>query len=215
MELSQVSMRPAKVLKVVDVVGTIKVSAPGIFTEVDDPDLMPPVYPLFTVSSNSFSTPLVGENVWLLTVRNNPEELFYVRMVDPKNMTNDISNIQGDDEIECLLRKQADNGWGELYFSSGEGWVVANGTCKAVIDNGGNINLIGQSVKLGSASASDPACKFNELDVALKMICNLFNSIGATTANIAPQVSAAIQGLLPSLQAQIPKIKSEKVYIER
>lgn len=215
MELSQVSMRPAKVLKVVDQYGTIKVSAPGVFTDADDPDLMPPVYPLFSVSSNTFSTPVVGDNIWLLTVRGNAEELFYLRMVDHPHYNQDVSTINKEDEIECLLRKDTDNGWGELYFSTGEGWIVANGTCKAVIDNKGNINLIGSSINLGSASAKDPACKFNELKQTLNLICSAFSSLSSSLANVAPQAKAAVDAVLPSIQESISRIKSEKVYIER
>lgn len=215
MELGKGDLRPAKVLKVVDNIGTIKVSSPGIFTDQDDPELLPPVFPLFSIGSNTFSTPNEGESVWLLSFRDNAQELFYFRMVDHKSYTKNMGGIDDGKDIECIVRKENDNGWGELYLDTGEGWVIANGDCKAVIDNSGNINLIGSAVKLGSDNANDPACKYNELQNAMNTLCRILSGIGAGLTLVAPQVNALITPQIQILQSQVKKIKSEKVYIER
>lgn len=215
MDLGRADLRPAKVLQVVDRIGTVKVSAPGIFTDQDDPELLPPVYPLFSLGSNTFSSPNVGDSVWLLSLRDNSQELFYFRMIDPNTYTKNLGNINSDADIECVVRKENDNGWGELYLDTGEGWVIANGDCKAVIDNSGNVNLIGSAVKLGSGNANDPACKYNELQNAMNTLCRILSGIGSGLTQVAPQVNALIAPQIQILQSQVKKIKSEKVYIER
>jgi hypothetical protein len=164
---------------------------------------------------NTFSSPNVGDSVWLLSLRDNSQELFYFRMIDPNTYTKNLGNINSDADIECVVRKQTDNGWGELYFDTGEGWIVANGDCKAVIDNSGNVNLIGNAVKLGSSSASDPACKFNELLTAMNTLSQILGGIGSGAAQVAPQISSLITSQLPIFINQVQRIKSEKVYIER
>ena len=215
MDLGRADLRPARVLQVVDRTGTVKVAAPGIFTDQDDPELLPPVYPLFSISSNTFSTPCEGDPVWLLSFRDNMQELFYFRMVDPKSYTKNLGTINSDSEIECLVRRETEGGWGELYFDTGEGWVVANGDCKAVIDNGGNVNLIGSSIKLGSADAKDPVCKFNELDDAFDALECILEGIGEGLTSVAPQVSGIISSQLPAMMSYFNKAKSEKVFVDR
>lgn len=215
MELARGDLRPGKVLQVVDNIGTIKVSAPGMFTDQDDVDLLPPVFPLFTIGSNTFSSPNVGDSIWLLSFRGNAQELFYFRMVDHKDYMKNIGNINNNSDIECVVRKQTDNGWGELYLDTGEGWIIANGDCKAVIDNSGNVNLIGNSVRLGSSSASNPVCKYEETEALLKMITNVLGTLAAGVAETAPSQASGATTMINMIKAQIPKIKSSKIYVDR
>ena len=79
MRLSNAILRPGKVLEVVDANGTIKVSAPGLFSDQDDPKLLPPVTPLLLLHSNQYSTPIVGNEVWVLNFTDNTQQLYWFR----------------------------------------------------------------------------------------------------------------------------------------
>ena len=72
-------MRPGKVMQVLED-GVIKASAPGLFSDQDDPELLPPIYPpFFTPHANAFSSVKVGDEVWILNFTGNSLQLHWFR----------------------------------------------------------------------------------------------------------------------------------------
>ena len=120
-------MRPGKVLEIIeDKPGAIKVSAPGLFTDADGTEVLPPVYPWpFGHHANSYSCPKVGEEIWVLSCADNPLQLHWVRKDDiPTNnenlpLTNEAQNL----EI-IVNREFEDSKWAILYFSNDDGWMM-------------------------------------------------------------------------------------------
>lgn len=140
MKLENGIMRPGTIVDIVDNKGTIKVEAPGLFTITDDPDKLPNVYPLFLFGTNSFSTPLKGDEVWILNFSDNDQQLYWFR----KDNLDDDKKLLIDEEgkIDILLHRDSFKGWGTLYFSDGSGWVISRGSSKINIDANGDIHLI-------------------------------------------------------------------------
>ena len=69
MKLVNGILRPGEILEVLEN-GKIKASAPGLFTE-EDKDLNPPIMPFWELMgghANTFSTPIVGDEIWLLAI---------------------------------------------------------------------------------------------------------------------------------------------------
>ena len=130
-------MRPATVLKVVDTKGTIKVEAPGLFAITDDPDKLPPVYPLFLQHKNEFSSPVESEEVWVINFTDNDQQLYWLR----KDNLDDNKKLLTDEEgvIDILLNRDANGVWGTLYFSDGSGWVISRDKSKICINADGDI----------------------------------------------------------------------------
>lgn len=173
MKLENGTMRPGTIVKVIDNQGTIKVEAPGLFSIADDPDLLPNVYPLFLFGTNSYSTPLKGDEVWVLNFSDNEQQLYWFR----KDNLDDDKSLLTDQEgkIDILLHRDSYKGWGTLYFSDGSGWVISRDSSKINIDKDGNIHLshpnpnrtisIGTSgISLGKKDKSDhTACFADQL----------------------------------------------------
>ena len=77
MKLSQGILRPGRVLEVLDN-GKIKATAPGLFNAQDQP-LLPPILPFPSWHANSYSSPKVGDEVWVLNLMDNPLQLHWFR----------------------------------------------------------------------------------------------------------------------------------------
>ena len=132
MELNQGYIRPGKVLKVVDNYGTIKCSAVGVFSAQDNIEQLPPVYPFTKSSNTSFSKPQVGDAIWVILFRDNPQELFYMFQGDVKSNSGDILNNSYED-VEILSSRNS--GASELKWSKEDGWNLRNNDSNINIDN--------------------------------------------------------------------------------
>ena len=132
-------MRPATVLKVVDNRGTIKVEAPGLFSITDDPEKLPPVYPLFLQHKNEFSSPEVSEEVWVINLTDNDQQLYWLRKDSLDDNKRILTNEEG--TIDILLNRDVNGVWGTLYFSDGSGWVISRDKSKININAEGDIIL--------------------------------------------------------------------------
>ena len=79
MKLLKGTIRPGQVLEVFEN-GDIKASAPGLFSFSDDPAKMPPIMAWQIGSNcNSFSKPLVNDDVWIMNFEDNPRQLYWFR----------------------------------------------------------------------------------------------------------------------------------------
>lgn len=140
MKLENGTMRPGTVLEVVDKKGIIKVEAPGLFSITDDPVLLPNVYPLFLFGTNTFSTPVKGDEVWVLSFSDNDQQLYWFRKDDLDDNKKYLTDEEG--KIDILLNRDSNSGWGTLYFSDGSGWVLSRDNSKINIDKNGDIHIV-------------------------------------------------------------------------
>ena len=76
MKLVNGEIRPGIVLEVLDEYGTIKGSCLGVFSDEDDPAMLPPIQQWPTSSGSSFNQPKVNDPIWVLFFNDNPQELF-------------------------------------------------------------------------------------------------------------------------------------------
>ena len=71
-------LRPGTILEVLTDEGVIKASVPGLFS-AQDQEVLPPIYPFCVGGSNTFSTPNVGDEVWVLSFTDNLQQLYWFR----------------------------------------------------------------------------------------------------------------------------------------
>ena len=130
MKLIQGNIRPGTVLELIDgSVGCVKVSAQGIFTDADGTEVLPPVYPWpFGYHRNSFSCPVIGEEIWLLSFNDNPMQLYWAHKDDLSVALKDLPTSDAGQNLEVVLnREYEDSKWAILYFDNGDGWMMKKG----------------------------------------------------------------------------------------
>jgi hypothetical protein len=238
MRLSQGTLRPGRILEVLEN-GKIKASAPGLFME-EDKDNNPPIYPFFEITSahaNAYSTPTVGDEIWLLNQSDNPEQLYWFRK--DKHIENNAAIFEegGEANVEILCNR----GLATLYFSDGSGWILRRDQSVLHLLPDGSIQLkfndsmlhicsdghveLGMmggvsskivinngSIQIG-ASAPRPACYGDatsaQLDLIKTILLNAQEAAGSSTytSNMAPAFAPAAS-LTPKL------VESTKVKID-
>lgn len=186
MYLRECNIRPGEVLEILEN-GKIRASAPGLFNK-EDKDLLPPIYPfweMFGQHANSFSTPIVGDEVWILNNANNPLQLYWLRKDDHTNNNVKIFEESGSDNVEIICNREGESGWATIYFSDGSGWIIRNDDSKLQIYPDGHIELgmnwphrtikiDTDSIQLGGNAHT--ACYADELKPILLRICGLLES---------------------------------------
>ena len=215
-------MRPGKVMQVLEK-GRIKASAPGLFSDQEDPDNLPPVYPLLGMHANAFSSVKKDDEVWVLNFRDNDKQLHWIRK---DNYNNCIENFPTTDEaqnVEVIVnREYGDSTWATIYFSNGDGWVIKEDDSIINIKSDGSIllkskydkgivDLNDRGVSIGAeGAASDNAMLYSQWDKWLKNdLCGLLTSF-STTLKANPYTVPA--GL--SLDALIPKLMNSGMNIK-
>lgn len=224
MKLSECILRPAKVVEVMDN-NIIKVTAPGIFSTEDDVSKLPPVYPFIEMTKNAFSGVAIGDEVWLLSVKDNSQELFWLRKPDSDFGYEDLPAGKN---LEVLARRESGASWAEIYFTDGTGWVIRNDSSKIVIDSDGNIVLSApgyhktieindMGISLGTKGGSaEPAVLGDKLTDVLEYISIMFDSI-STMAAANPYtfpLSVPINSLKAGLDDKIKHICSSYVTLD-
>lgn len=237
MDLAYAHMRPGTVLEVLDSKGTIKAEVPGLFSS-EDQDCLPPIYTFNLSGSNSFSSPTVGDEVWVLFFDNNPEELRWFRK-DPfeknngsrnKNgshvidkagsSTGETSNIQDQKNVEVISSRESGAGWATIYFSDGTGWIIQNQDAVIQLDAEGKIRLTnGQShgtieindegISLGTGgSSSHPAPHGDK-------VAELFDKIVGTFLKIseAAKGSPYTTAIATAIDSDVPIYQNDSQYI--
>lgn len=224
MRLCNAILRPGKILEVVDTAGTIKVSAPGLFSNQDDPKLLPPVVPLLLSHSNQYSTPNVGDEVWVLNFIDNTQQLYWFRK---DNYAANNEDIQGETNVEVLCSRESGMGWATIYFSDDSGWYIKNDQTFIQLDSNGNIKLKNpnahrcieinsNNISIGSEGESaHPACFADETADLLWKIYMTLNAISkaAYTNPMTAHIGSAID-MIGDWSVDIAKIKSGHVTID-
>ena len=232
MKLFHGSIRPGKVLEIIeDGAGAIKASAPGLFTDADGTEVLPPIYPWpFGHHANSYSCPKVGEEVWVMSFTDNPLQLHWVRKDDfPENLK-DLPLTDEAQNLEVVVNREfEDSKWAILYFSNDDGWMMRKGEDGIInIRNDGSIllktkfdkriiDICEDSIALGAeGKADDSAMLYSKWKEWADELLNQFKttlmnaaSANPYTANLAP----AFQTLAVALQPKIEPIESKHVSI--
>lgn len=226
MYLSQCELLYGKVLKVVDVYGTVKCTIAGIFDDDADVEKLPPVYPLIRSSSHGFCKPTVGDELWVLINRANKQELYYMFRGDIKRFNGEY--LETDYPDVDIISKHGDDETGtNLMMNSQDGWVMQNGKSKVQVDNDGvarltaddekrQINVGADNISLVSGGDAQPAVLGNELTTCLNNLVELLQKT-ATIAKTNPyttNVGVAIESMLPKLNNSIGKIMSQNVVLD-
>lgn len=225
MKLAAGILRPGIILEVLDN-GKIKASAPGLFSS-EDKDLIPPIMPFWELigsHSNSFSTPIKGDEVWVLNLTDNPLQLYWFRK-DPHIDTNkEIFEEGGIENVEILCNRESGLGYATLYFSDGSGWILRNDDSRLQIFPDGHIELgmnwPHRTIKIDSNAISlgdgeHPACYGDETANILLKICGLLQALGmAAKTNPYTMALAPLFNQAKNIQEDIPGIKSTHVKID-
>ena len=233
MKLTKGTIRPGTVLEVLEN-GEIKVTAPGLFSIIDDTSTLPPIMPWFIGNnSNSFSKLIPNDEVWILNFTDNPRQLYWFRK-DNLGVNNELTIPYSDkrvvDEcnVEIICNRDADGEWATIYFSDGSGWVIGKGESIIQIAPDGSIllntglpnrciDINGKNISIGSKGKSaHPAACGDATQKALHNMCVLLNKVAmkcATNPYTIP-VATAILKDLHHVTKFIPDIPSDNVTID-
>lgn len=224
MDLNKCIIRPAKVVKVLEN-NILKVSAPGLFSQTEDPEKLPPVYPFIETTKNSYSEINENDEVWLLSVKDNPSELFWIRKPDYEF---GMMEKPASGNLEVLMRRESGASWAELFFSDGTGWIIRNDSSYISINKEGHITLsvLGNhktieinddGISLGSKGESaEPAVLGDKLTDVLEYISIMLDVLGAS-AMVNPYtfpLGSVIVAMKPILDDKISKICSSYVTLD-
>lgn len=227
MKLINGILRPGIVLEVLEG-GCVKASAPGLFSS-QDKDLIPPIMPFWEIiggHSNAFSTPIKGDEIWLLNMSDNPLQLYWFRKDKHLDANKDIFEEGGTENVEILCNRESGIGYATLYFSDGSGWVLRNDDSRLQIFPDGHIELgmnwpnrtitiDSKAIHLGSGNQEHPACYGDETAKILLKVCGLLQAIGKVAkTNPHTMALAPLFDQAKSIQEDIPGIKSTHVKID-
>lgn len=226
MKLKHGTMRPGKVMQVLEK-GQIKASAPGLFSDQENPDNLPPIYPFFGFHSNAFSSLKKDDEVWVLNFKDNDRQLHWLRKDNYNKCLDGFPTTEEDQNVEVIVnREYGDSTWATIYFSNGDGWVIKEDESIINIRSDGSILLKSNSekgvidlykggVSIGAeGGASDNAMLYSEWDKWLKNdLCGALTAFStALKANpYTMPAGTALDELIPKLQASGMNIKSNYV----
>lgn len=223
MKLINGILRPARVLEVLEN-GCIRVEAPGLFSSEDQSNL-PPVYPFFGLHSNTWSAPEINDEVWVLSFSDNERDLHWFRKDDTASTNADL--ITGED-VEVLCNRPAGMSYAQIYFTSGDGWIIRNDGSTINIRKDGTIlldpgiphrviDLCDGSISLGTEGGSQhPAVYGDENQTCLEYIQTALETIkqAAGCNAYTKPISIALGSLPSTIKEQIPKTVSSNVTLD-
>ena len=228
MKLNEGKIRPGRVLSVVDEKGTIKAAVPGLFSDQDEPEKLPPIYPFFIGNKNMFTKVNEDDDVWVMFFDNNPYELFYFRK---DNIQENLSEILNKDykNIEVLTSLENDSGYVQLFYSDGTGWILRKEDSNIQIDKDGRIildynntehrqiSIDDNSISLGTVGGSaEPAVLGDKLTDTLNKLYLTLSAI-EYSASISPfttLIGTAMKMPLTQYKESIEKITSQHVTLD-
>lgn len=227
MKLINGILRPGEVLEILDN-GKIRASAPGLFSSKDKNNL-PPIMPFWELvgsHANSFSTPILGDEIWVLNLTDNPLQLYWFRKDNHIEANKEIFDETGTTNVEILCNRETGMSWASLYFSDGTGWVLRNDDSKLQIHQDGSIELSmnwpsraikidSDAIHLGGSDKEQPAVYGDELVDILVEICGVLEAV-ALLASANPYTSHLSTALnkASEFKDKIPGILSDHVKID-
>lgn len=227
MILAQAQIRPGRILKVEDEKGTIKAMCCGLFSEEDDPENLPPVYPFPLGGANNFSSPKEDDEIWVMFFADNPMELFYIRKDNfPENLQDILS--QDYEECEVLASRELATGMIQLYFTDGDGWIIRNIDSviqirkdgSILLDKGSDhrkIDICDNSISLGSEGGSaHPAALGDKIVHSMNILNNILNAISSAAKSnpYTAGLAMVIDSLRPTFEQSIDEIESQHITLD-
>lgn len=225
MRLGSGTLRPGVILEVLEN-GKIKASAPGLFSSADVA-LIPPIMPFWELiggHANTFSTPIVGDEVWVLNMSDNPLQLYWFRKDPHIDHNKEIFEEAGTENVEILCNRESKLGYATLYFADGTGWILRNDDSRLQIYPDGHIELgmnwPHRTIRIDSKSISlgdgeHPACFGDETANILLKICGLLQALGkAASTSPYTMALAPLFNQAKNIQEDIPGIKSSHVKLD-
>lgn len=226
MKLMNGELRPGTILEVLTNEGVIKASVPGLFSSQDQ-ELLPPIYPFCMGGSNTFSTPNVGDEVWVLSFTDNLQQLYWFRK-DNFAMNNGKmggksptgKDVQKETNVEVLSNRESGSGTATIYFADGTGWIIKNNSAIIQLDKDGHILIsTGQphcdlwidddGISLGTKGGSaHPACHGDKVADLFQKIIQTLQAL-SVTAKANPYTTA----LSTTLDQQLQTFKDDFNYI--
>ena len=226
MRLDQCEIRPGKVLQVIDNYGHVKASCAGIFSEQDDPDLLPPMSQFFKVSANQFSQPHVGDDIYVFIFADNPQLFLYVFQGDTNIGEADGLDNEYDD-VDITMMRNTGSGSVRVGYDTDNGYAIKNNDTRFNIDNdsnaflehksGNTISVTEKNISLGKKKKSRyHAVAGEELISVLKDIRATLDAIknSASGSPYTTQISAAMTPLMGNLSS-FDNILSDVVTLEK
>lgn len=227
MKLGVGHITPGRVLKVENEYGVIKACCCGLFTDVDGPDKLPPIYPFNTGHENAFSQPHENEEIWVIWFDDNPLELLYFRK---DNIDENLEKLLSKKykEVEVVVSRKLPTGYIQFYFTDEDGWILQNDKSKIQIRKNGTIlldagsahrriDINGNNISLGTVGESaHPAAYGDKVEDSLNKINSLFNAISnaAKTNPYTAAISTAIEALRSGYEESIEDISSPHVTLD-
>lgn len=225
------TLRPGKVLEVGEN-GQIKASAPGLFTDADGTEVLPPIYPFPLGHANTFSCPKTGEEVWVLSLRDNPLQLYWFRKDNFIENNQEFPLNDEGENVEIVVNRnfgdEEEPKWATLYFSNGSGWIMRKGEDGVInIREDGSIllktkfdkriiDICEDSIALGTeGKAEDSAMLFSKWKDFATLLCNDLNTLAKALSN-SPYTAAAgavLTPLIDPLKQKIDPVESKHVSI--
>jgi len=218
MRLINGEIRPGVVLEVLDEYGTIKGSCLGLFSDEEDPNLLPPIQQWPTQSGTCFNQPKVNDPIWVLFFHDNPQELFYFFQANVKKSSNHILSKKPKD-AQILASRDSDLGKAQLYYTSDDGWKMEKEESRVQIDKDNNIELSKDDLEerslkidddgvfLGDKEKSQPAVLGDDLQDCLTSIYNALQALNEGLLS-NPYTSPAAAQLTPKLAPIYNKINN-------
>ena len=231
MKLMHGTIRPGKVLQVIeDGGGKIKASAPGLFTEEDGVDKLPPIYPWpFGAHANGYTTPKVNEEVWVMAFGDNPLQLHWVRKDKVSDNLKDLPLTDETKNLEVVVNREfEDSKWAILYFDNDDGWMMRKGEDGLInIRADGSIllktnfdkriiDICSDSISLGvEGKAEDSAMLYSKWRVfADSLLSGLSKTAKAAGANpYTKNLQPVIDSMVSDLKEKIEPVESKHVSI--
>ena len=226
MKLIHATIRPGKVLEIIeDGAGAIKVSAPGLFTDADGTEVLPPVYPWpFGQHANTYSCPKVGDEIWIISFADNPLQLHWVRKDNFAETLTDLPLTDETQNLEVVVNREfEDSKWAILYFSNDDGWMMRRGEDGLInIRNDGSIllktnfdkriiDICKDSISLGAeGQAGDSAMLFTKWKEWADALTDQLKNTLANAASSNPYTAS----LAPAFQAMAAALEPKKAPIE-
>lgn len=229
MNFLSATMRPGRVVEVLGG-GKIRASVPGLFNKQDGTNL--PVLSQFTMGggSNSYSSPSLCDEIWVINDSTNPEALYWFRKdkSDSKNFDEAGIDVSDSKHVEILCNRETDTGWATLMFSNGTGWIIRNDEVIMSIGKNGDIVMTNGSpnrtlsisdscISLGTEGKSaHPAAYGDKVEAALNKIVVLLKTIKTfcQPVTMLNPIYLAIGSIPEELESLNEEISSANVYID-
>lgn len=218
MELRNASLRPGKIREVLDQYGNVKCSVVGVFRDDEDLEKLPPVSPspFMRTSSNNFVQPKVGDDVWVMLFRDNPQLLFYQFQGDAR-LSNGVDLDERYQDVEVFSKHGDDR---VFMYDDEDGWTLRNDDAFINLNNEVNISngkhgvtITNNGVRLVGGAEDQPMVLGNDLKECLQELCKVLSDTATALMTTSQAGGAKLTAGLLGVQAKLQKILSKNNYV--